>query len=122
MYLMNSVNLYIIVSIIFVFALWAIFGHICDENIEGFDTGKLCSSCTDNTYNRCLRCFNCGYCIDKYGYGMCMAGDINGPYNYERCRKWYYGDPYLVMKNRNCNYKHSYGPKSSNRRIGVYPC
>lgn len=85
--------------------------------VEGFNesTGKLCNSCSNKTYNQCLNCFNCGFCVDKYtGKGRCVAGDHNGPYNYDDCHNWYSGDSFLAMNKMNNNYKCSYGPHQMN--------
>jgi hypothetical protein len=91
------------------------------KNMEGFNeqTGTFCYTCQNKTPNQCLHCFNCGFCIDEFGNSKCVGGDQYGPFNYEKCAYWYYGDPYSKMIQNNDNYKCSYGPKSANRIIGV---
>ncbi len=92
---------------------------------EGFnqDTGQFCRSCSGKTFNQCLNCFNCGFCVDKWGNSSCISGDVNsGPYNKEQCALWYTTDNWTGEVWRNGNYKLSYGPKQSNRAIGIYPC
>lgn len=86
-------------------------------------SGTLCQSCENKTLNECLECFNCGYCIDKFGNGKCIGGDAaSGPYNKEKCAVWYQGDQYVRMQQNNRNYKCSeYGPPNENRIIGVNP-
>jgi hypothetical protein len=89
--------------------------------IEKFNdqSGRFCPDCRNKTFNECLRCFNCGWCVDKDGNSGCVGGDHNGPYNYENCAKWYYIDPFTYMSQINKDYKCSYGPRASNRVIGV---
>lgn len=90
---------------------------------EGFNeqTGKYCLTCKDKTLNQCTNCFNCGYCVDKWGNGMCVGGDLHGPYNNETCARWYHGDPFSVMLQKNKadieNHKCSYGPTQASRII-----
>lgn len=94
-------------------------------NTEHFneESGRFCSTCKDKTYNQCLNCFNCGWCVDSWGNGKCLGADVaSGTYNNEKCSKLYLGDPYLRMKQNNRNYKTEMGPKSSNRAIGILPC
>lgn len=82
-------------------------------------SGRFCPTCANKTINQCLRCFNCGWCVDKYGNSGCIGGDSSGPYNAENCARWYYIDGFTYMTQRNNDYKCSYGPRSSNRLIGV---
>lgn len=91
---------------------------------EGFnrDTGQFCGSCSDKTFNQCLNCFNCGFCIDKWGNGKCIGGSVLGPNNKENCAFWYTTDDWTTAKMNNNNYRLSYGPKQSNRPIGIDPC
>lgn len=92
-----------------------------DPTVEGYNnqTGRFCTTCDSQTPNQCLGCFNCGFCVDKQGNARCMGGDHNGPYNNENCAAWYHGDPFSRMLQNNSNYRCSYGPKSSNRLIGI---
>ena len=95
------------------------------RNVEGFATtsGNFCNSCTDKNFNQCTNCFNCGYCVDRWGNSKCIAGNVaSGPANNEQCALWYPSDDWQVAKEHNKNYKLSYGPKQSNRVIGIYPC
>lgn len=87
---------------------------------EGFNenSGQFCRTCEGKTFNQCSSCFNCGYCVDRYGNAECIGGDHKGPYNFERCDRWYSGDPYSYMLQQNANYG-CQGPRSSNRLIGV---
>lgn len=86
-------------------------------------SGRFCSSCKEKTFNQCLDCFNCGWCVDKNGQGRCLGSDISsGPYNNEECAQLYQGDPWLRMKQDNQHYKMDMGVKQSNRVIGVMPC
>lgn len=92
---------------------------------EGFnrDTGQFCSTCTGKTFNQCMNCFNCGFCVDKWGNASCLAGDVrSGPYNKENCALWYTTDDWTTAVQNNENYRLSYGPKQSNRPIGINPC
>lgn len=89
--------------------------------IEGYNeqSGRYCPTCSGKTINECLRCFNCGFLVDKWGNSGCVGGDQHGPYNYEDGARWYHIDGYSMMEQLNKDYKCSYGPRSSNRLIGV---
>jgi hypothetical protein len=93
-----------------------------NHQIENFNetSGRLCTTCQDKTFNQCLGCFNCVYCVDKWGNGKCIGGDANsGPYNKEKCARIYSGDQFLRMEQNNANYSCQYGPSNYNRSIGV---
>jgi hypothetical protein len=94
-----------------------------NKNKENFNeqTGRFCMDCMDKTFNQCTQCFNCSWCVDKWGNGNCIGGDINGPYNAEKCALYYNGDPWSRMVQNNDNYKCSYGPPQENRIIGINP-
>jgi hypothetical protein len=97
----------------------SLFG-ILNKNVkEGFNeqVGNLCLDCYGKNFNQCLNCFNCGWAVDRNGNGTCIGGDVLGPYNYERVARWYSGDPFYRMQERNRDYKLSYGPMSANRVI-----
>ena len=115
--------IFVIIVLIVIVAIYFIY-KLCKNNEEGFNdqTGRLCQSCDDKTFNQCLGCFNCGYCVDKWGNGKCIGGDAaSGPYNKEKCALWYQGDPYVRMQQNNANYKCEYGPPNQNNIIGVNP-
>ena len=114
----------LIIIIIIILILVALCYKYYPYQTENFNetSGKLCHSCKGKTFNECMGCFNCGYCIDEWGNGMCIGGDANsGPYNAEKCKIWYQGDQFVTMKQHNENYKCSYGPPNQNRIIGVNP-
>jgi hypothetical protein len=110
-----------IVTILIILCILCLFGKLTVTKnkvmIEGYNeySGFNCPSCIGKTFNQCLRCFNCGWCVDKYGNSGCVGGDMKGPYNAEGCAKWYYIDPINFMTQRNSDYKCSYGPMASNR-------
>lgn len=84
-------------------------------------TGRFCSSCKEKTFNQCLDCFNCGFCV-KDGDAKCIGADVaNSTYNNEKCDRLYLGDPWARMKENNENYELEFGPKQGNRVIGIYP-
>lgn len=86
-------------------------------------SGQFCYECSGKSYNQCFGCFNCGWCVDEWGNGKCIGGDVNsGPYNKEKCAMWKTNDPFAEMKYNNAHYKMSYGPKQANRVIGINPC
>ena len=99
-----------IIMFVIVYLLIENKGNCC---IEGYNnqTGRFCISCANKTINQCLECFNCGWCVDKWGNSGCIGGDHKGPYNFENCARWYYSDPWTYMMQRNKNYKCSYGPR-----------
>ena len=80
---------YIIAVIAVAIAAWYILGKKAKESFYG-DTGTFCRSCDMKTPNQCANCFNCGFCVDKFGNGSCIGGDSHGPYNKEACGQWYY--------------------------------
>ena len=117
-----NMNIYwIVVVVVVLLLLTGVFQQGVDYVTEGFNNqaGQFCTTCAGKTFNQCSGCFNCGYCVDRYGNGGCIGGDHKGPYNFERCARWYSGDPYAYMLQRNKNYQCNYGPRSSNRLIGV---
>ena len=121
---MINVTLEQFILFLFIIVFIAIIFHsyFNNEIKEGYNeqNGQFCTTCKGKTPNQCMKCFNCGWCVDRWGNAGCIGGDANsGPYNYERCMSWYHTDPYVLMKQRNANYKCSYGPRSSNRIIGV---
>lgn len=89
--------------------------------VEGFNeqAGRFCHTCAGKNFNQCSQCFNCGFCVDKWGNGGCIGGDHTGPYNFERCAFWYSGDPYARMNQRNMDYQCSFGPSNASRAIGI---
>lgn len=109
--------LLIITALALGYALWF------KQKSESFNehSGTFCGSCANKTPNQCAQCFNCGFCVDKWGNGQCIGGDADGGFNYEKCALWYHGDPWSRMKQNNANYKCSYGPIQGNRIIGVNP-
>lgn len=113
----------ILLFIIILAILLLYFVYHLYNNTEGFtnEIGKLCNTCSDRNFNQCTDCFNCGFCVDEWGNGSCIGGDVHGPYNYEKCARWYSGDPFGRMNWNNQHYKCEYGPKSANRAIGIYP-
>jgi hypothetical protein len=94
-----------------------------NNNKENFNnqSGQYCYDCEGKTPNQCDQCFNCGFCLDEFGNGACIGGDMNGPYNRQKCVGWYNIDPLNQLNEDNENYKCSYGPKSSNRVYGINP-
>lgn len=112
---------YIILILLIVLVIYFLYQN--QNQYEGYNdqTGKLCFTCGDKTFNQCQQCFNCGFCVDRWGNSKCLGGDETGPFNYEDCALWYYGDPWSRMMQNNKKYKCSYGPKASNREIGINP-
>ena len=120
-YLHDNSNIRLILIVALVALISCYFFYNKSEEVEGYNigTGQFCTTCSGKTPNQCNRCFNCGWCTDKNGNGACIGGTSNGPFNYERCATWGHNDPYAYMLQRNANYKCSYGPRSSNRLIGI---
>lgn len=76
----------------------------CSKRFEGYNdqTGTLCVDCYRRTPNQCLQCFNCGICEDEWGNRKCIGGDYNsGPYNKEKCHKFYTGSPFYNVNKKN---------------------
>lgn len=85
-------------------------------------TGRLCITCANKTFNQCTQCFNCLWITDKWNNSMCVGGDVaSGPYNNEDHAYYTASDPLPTMNYMNTHYKCSYGPKQGNRIIGVNP-
>lgn len=113
---------FIIIIILLILVLYCISQKYSNAETFNEQTGKLCQSCEGKTFNQCLGCFNCGYCVDKWGNGMCIGGDAaSGPYNKEKCSMWYQGDQFVRMQQNNKNYKCDMGPPVQNNIIGVNP-
>jgi hypothetical protein len=113
---------HIIIAIIILLVLYYINQRYTNTEHYNENSGRLCQSCEHRTINQCLECFNCGYCIDKFGNGKCIGGDAaSGPYNKEKCALWYQGDQFVRMEQNNKDYKCEYGPPNENRVIGVNP-
>ena len=87
-----------LIIIIIIFILW----KYSNKKVEGYNdqTGRYCLSCRNRTKNQCTRCFNCGYAADRSGKGVCIGGDHKGPFNYEKVTRWYHGDPFSYMLQR----------------------
>jgi hypothetical protein len=117
----NNFFLYCFIIII----IFALIYQSSDYNQENFNeqNGQFCYTCNNRTFNQCLQCFNCIWAVNQDGEGACIGGDIkSGPYNYEsNIIKYYSTDPWLSQRYRNKKYKCSYGPRQSNRLIGIYP-
>jgi hypothetical protein len=111
------INLYIALCVIIVFVyIYKLYMNANIHATEGYNdqVGQFCRDCSGKTFNQCLSCFNCGWCVDKYGNSGCIGGDQNGPYNYESCAKWYHGDPWYAMnekKNREISKCNNANPK-----------
>jgi hypothetical protein len=114
--------MWLILVLIFTIIIVALFiinkGFTYNEHFNE-QMGRFCGSCSERTFGQCLQCFNCSWCVDKFGNGRCIGGDVNGPYNYEKCALYYNSDPFNRMKYNNSHYKCSYGPIQANRIIGI---
>lgn len=117
---MNKIKLYLILLIIIIATTLFIFNDFDNKISEPFNekVGQFCITCKGKNYNQCLNCFNCGFCVDKWGNAQCIGGSHRGPYNFERCVRWYHGDPYAFMlqknANRKCHYRFGSGPINPN--------
>lgn len=92
------------------------------DTTEGFNdsSGQFSMTCGGKTFNQCLKSFNCGFVVDKWGNSGCVGGDVHGPFNFEEGNYYYYhNDPYAYAMQQNENYRCNMGPRSSNRIIGV---
>ncbi len=108
----------LIIMVILIIMLYFLMNRNKTEHFNE-TSGKLCTTCYEKTFNECLGCFNCLYCVDKWGNGKCIGGDINGTYNKEKCARIYSGDQFFRMQQNNKNYKCEMGPPNQNRQIGV---
>ncbi len=111
----------IIIVILALLVIYYLYNKHTQTSVEGYNdqAGKMCTTCNGKTPNQCLSCFNCGWCVDKWGSSGCIGGTHQGPFNFERCAKWTSGDPFAYMMQRNANYGCESGPRSSNRLIGI---
>jgi hypothetical protein len=109
----------VIIIVILTILTWTYYGN----NVEGFNDhyGTLCGDCSNKTFGECKTCFNCIWCVDKWGNGKCIGGDnVSGPYNKEKCARIYTNDPFYRAKENNDNYNcRQFGPPNQNRIIGV---
>lgn len=112
------------ITIIIFFVAIILYCIYTRDNLEHYNdgTGLLCKDCEGKPFNECIRCFNCVYCVDKWGNGQCIGGDsASGPYNKEKCNLLYSGDQYIRMKQNNAHYECEFGPPVYNNVIGVNP-
>lgn len=92
-------NQTLIIVWIVVLAVIALTANRNQDKTEGFHTyygyyKKYCPSCGWRSRYSCAKCTNCGYCIDKNGYGQCVPGDSSGPYFHgDKCSYWEFGSP-----------------------------
>ena len=107
----------LILIILFIFLFILVYrGKQSKENFND-ESGRFCPTCDGRTFNQCTRCFNCGFCVDKWGNSNCISGKADGPFNFERCAMWYYIDPYSRAMQNNERNQCNNGPISSNRII-----
>lgn len=97
---MNKIT--VVLVIVLIICLFMKRYNVLEYN-EGFNqtSGQLCITCNGKNINQCLNCFNCGFCVDEYGNSQCIGGNYLGPFNNEKCVRWYHGDPYSYMIRRN---------------------
>ncbi len=43
---------------------------------------KACKNCNSLDKDKCGLCYECGWCIDRFGNGKCISGDMYGPFEY----------------------------------------
>ncbi len=98
---MNKLTVVLLLSIVVVLFLKRY--KVQDNKVEKYNdtSGQLCITCNGKNINQCLNCFNCGFCVDEYGNSQCIGGNYIGPFNKEKCVRWYHGDPYAYMIRRN---------------------
>lgn len=119
---MNS-TIYIITAIIvllFLFKLvfynkYLYFNTSKKELFTG-QQGILCNDCNNLSFNNCINCFNCGYAFMNDNKGMCMSGDVNGPYKYSKNNIIGKYHPYNPIIDE------SFPPKSSNYYLWNNKC
>ena len=58
-----------------------------------YNLPRYCGNCGYNDRTSCAGCTDCGYCINKFGYGECIPGDSRGPYFRDDCMYWEYDAP-----------------------------
>jgi len=92
--------------------------NIVEENFDiiGYPR-SWCRSCGYRSRATCGNCQNCGYCINRQGYGECVPGDNDGPYFRQDCAYYEYNnaDPLSVM------YPDYIYPYTSLNYVNTYP-
>ena len=92
-------------------------------NVENFNINNMyeCNECSYKSKIDCLICKNCGYCIDEYGNGRCLSGDVNGPF-FESCNSWNNSDNMIINEPiksyytyQEPNYRRYYGNNQGRR-------
>ena len=91
-------NYRLLIFFIIVIILIIILKNKIIKKCEGFGSyvHRYCGDCGKLGRYRCSKCVDCGYCIDQFGRGECIPGDIKGPYFRKDCAFWEYTQPWLV--------------------------
>jgi len=99
----------ILLIILILLCLYVIMKYFNQENFA-IPSQFGCQNCGDFTFDQCMNCVNCGFCIDQRGYGKCVPGNINGPMFESDCVQWIYGNNILAYPlGYNMIYPHSVG-------------
>mgnify|MGYP007128599256 CR=1 FL=1 len=95
----TNVIVWIIIIIIVLYLISTQYNKI-DENFDiiGYPR-SFCRSCGYKSRATCGNCQNCGYCVNRQGFGECVPGDNNGPYFRQDCVYYEYNNanPLSVM-------------------------
>ena len=84
--------LYVWISLIVLILLLTSSKREVKENFL-YNNHRYCGNCGYNGRVNCANCVDCGYCINRYGYGECLPGDRRGPYFRDDCIYWEYDAP-----------------------------
>ena len=96
-------NYLIVLLIIFFIIICSINENYMQTNLNKADKNSLISKknkmkirnlningdqCGMKTENECYLSNQCGYCLHEKGFGVCLDGNENEPYDYNSCWKY----------------------------------
>ena len=96
-------NYLIALLIIFFIIICSINENYMQTNLNNADNNSLISKknkmkirnlningdqCGMKTENQCYKSNECGYCLHEKGFGVCLDGNENEPYDYNSCWKY----------------------------------
>lgn len=96
-------NYLIVLLIIFFIIICSINENYMQSNFNNTNNNSLISKknkmkvrnlningdqCGMKTENQCYESNECGYCLHEKGFGVCLDGNKNEPYDYNSCWKY----------------------------------
>jgi hypothetical protein len=76
----------LVIVTMFMLVFIMILYYDCSKDTDYFS--DRCNNCGNINESDCLKCNNCGWCVDYNGNGKCIAGNADGPLYKQSCNKW----------------------------------